>query len=76
MLAPLSLRGAAVGEHEAGAVDLQAGPAAVGLARLHGDDHAMLDAAMPMYDALYAWCAGDRSETHRWSEPAAVGVPA
>ncbi|MFO1244639.1 MAG: chromate resistance protein [Ramlibacter sp.] len=48
----------------------------LGLARLHGDDHAMLDAAMPMYDALYAWCAGDRSETHRWSEPAAVGVPA
>jgi hypothetical protein len=29
----------------------------LGLSRLHaGDDHAMLAAAMPLYDALYAWC--------------------
>jgi rhodanese-related sulfurtransferase len=29
----------------------------LGLSRLHAqDDHAMLEAGMPLYDALYAWC--------------------
>lgn len=28
----------------------------LGLSRLHADDHAMLATAMPLYDALYAWC--------------------
>ncbi|MDB5859814.1 MAG: hypothetical protein JWQ76_3503 [Ramlibacter sp.] len=27
-----------------------------GLSLLHADDHAMLQAALPLYDALYAWC--------------------
>ena len=27
-----------------------------GMSALHADDHAMLEAAMPVYDALYAWC--------------------
>ena len=27
----------------------------LGLSRLHEDDHAMLAAALPLYDALYAW---------------------
>jgi hypothetical protein len=27
-----------------------------GLSLLHTDDHAMLQAALPLYDALYAWC--------------------
>jgi rhodanese-related sulfurtransferase len=43
----------------------------LGMSRLHAyDDHAMLDAMMPVYDALYAWCldqAGGRTETHSWS---------
>jgi rhodanese-related sulfurtransferase len=43
----------------------------LGLSRLHAhDDHAMLNAAMPLYDALYAWCK-DRvlsvDESHRWN---------
>ena len=46
----------------------------LGLSRLHTDDHAMLDAAMPMYDALYTWCQsvstavwqGAPAETHNW----------
>ena len=46
----------------------------LGLSRLHTDDHAMLEAAMPLYDALYAWCAsvataiwqGTPAETHDW----------
>jgi rhodanese-related sulfurtransferase len=45
----------------------------LGLSRIHaGNDHAMLDAAMPMYDALHAWCqdkAAGRSEVHRWKQP-------
>jgi hypothetical protein len=29
----------------------------LGLSGLHAtDDHAMLEVAMPLYDALYAWC--------------------
>jgi rhodanese-related sulfurtransferase len=27
-----------------------------GMSRLHADDHAMLEAMMPVYDALYRWC--------------------
>jgi rhodanese-related sulfurtransferase len=48
----------------------------LGLSCLHTqDDHAMLDAAMPLYDALYAWCR-DRvtahDEAHNWSPEAMV----
>lgn len=39
----------------------------LGLSRLHAeDDHAMLEAAMPVYDALYAWCRDGQAESHRW----------
>jgi rhodanese-related sulfurtransferase len=42
----------------------------LGLSRLHAtDDHAMLAAAMPVYDALYAWChdkAHAQDEAHNW----------
>jgi rhodanese-related sulfurtransferase len=38
----------------------------LGLSRLHADDHAMLRAALPLYDALYAWCREGRGETHTW----------
>lgn len=44
-----------------------------GTARLHAqDDAAMLDAMMPIYDALYAWCVDQtlgRSERHAWTPP-------
>jgi rhodanese-related sulfurtransferase len=30
-----------------------------GLSRLHANDHNMLDAALPVYDALYAWCRSE-----------------
>ena len=54
----------------------------LGLSQLHTDDHAMLKAAMPMYDALYAWCQsastavwqGTPLEAHNWPpESAAEG---
>jgi rhodanese-related sulfurtransferase len=38
----------------------------LGLSRLHADDHAMLEAAVPLYDALYAWCRDGQGETHAW----------
>lgn len=52
----------------------------LGLSRLHAnDDHAMLEAAMPMYDALFAWCC-DRvqaqDERHSWQPTAMRGVAA
>ena len=43
----------------------------LGMSRLHAaDDHAMLEAMMPVYDALYAWCVDQvdgNAETHHWS---------
>jgi rhodanese-related sulfurtransferase len=43
----------------------------LGLSRLHeADDAAMLEAALPMYDALYAWCREARHESHRWQPEA------
>ena len=48
-----------------------------GLSRLHADkDHAMLEAAMPLYDALYAWCQDQVravDELHNW-KPALAGA--
>lgn len=38
----------------------------LGMSRLHGDDHAMLQATLPVYDALYAWCREAQGETHTW----------
>lgn len=39
----------------------------LGLSRLHADDHAMLEAALPIYDALHAWCQGGQGERHGWN---------
>ncbi|QQV78296.1 chromate resistance protein [Sphingomonas aliaeris] len=39
----------------------------LGLSRLHGDDHAQLDAGMAIYDALYRWCRDAQGETHNWT---------
>ena len=53
----------------------------LGLSRLHAtDDHAMLEAAMPLYDALYAWCrdrVAAQDEPHNWKpETMVTGAPA
>jgi rhodanese-related sulfurtransferase len=39
----------------------------LGLSRLHADDHDMLAAALPLYDALYEWCRAAQGERHSWS---------
>ena len=36
----------------------------VGLSRLYRDDNTQLDAAMPLYDALYRWARDGTTETH------------
>lgn len=43
----------------------------LGMSRLHADDHAMLRATLPVYDALHAWCREAQGETHTWKAHAA-----
>ena len=38
----------------------------LGLSATITDDALLLEQAMPMYDALYAWCKTARTETHSW----------
>lgn len=38
----------------------------LGMGRLIADDAALLDHALLVYDALYAWCRGARGERHGW----------
>jgi rhodanese-related sulfurtransferase len=41
----------------------------LGMSRTHQDDHAMLEAMMPIYDALFAWCKDKetgQAEQHNW----------
>ena len=47
--------------------------ASLGLSQRFGDDHEMLEQAMPLYDGLYAWCRAEVAgvhETHAWTAPA------
>ena len=47
----------------------------LGLSQLHrDDDHAMLEAAMPLYDALYAWCRSAQNEPHSWKPETMTGA--
>ncbi|MBK8072406.1 MAG: chromate resistance protein [Ramlibacter sp.] len=48
----------------------------LGLSCLYGDDTAMLEAALPFYDALYAWCREASAETHSWKPETMTGVAA
>jgi hypothetical protein len=47
----------------------------LGMSVLHQDDHAMLEATLPVYDALYAWCRNAQHETHSWN-PQLAAMPA
>jgi hypothetical protein len=38
----------------------------LGMGRLAKDDHALLDAMFPVYDALLAWARHARGERHAW----------
>jgi len=43
----------------------------LGLSRQFPDDHDMLHHGLTVYDALYTWAKGDRSEVHDWTYPPA-----
>lgn len=43
----------------------------LGLSANVADDMVLLEQAMPVYDALYAWCKTARGETHSWPQQAA-----
>jgi hypothetical protein len=43
--------------------------ASLGYSCLYSQDLAQLEAAMPLYDALYRWCCDAREETHNWPTP-------
>lgn len=43
---------------------------ALGMARLIADDQQLLEAQLPVYDALYAWCAHGEHAAHRWMDHA------
>ena len=38
----------------------------LGLSQMFADDHAMLQAGLTVYDALYAWARHARAERHGW----------
>ena len=68
---PLSMLARIVRGADTGDFDLDARAAgllaiSLGLSRLHADDLAQLEAALPVYDALYRWCLEARDETHTW----------
>ena len=46
----------------------------LGLSRLYEDDHAMLAAALTLYDALYAWCKWSQGESHGLNPAAMRGT--
>lgn len=51
----------------------------LGMSALHGEDHAMLAAMLPVYDALYAWCVqsvAGSAERHSWQAPKTQANPA
>jgi hypothetical protein len=39
----------------------------LGLSASYQDDHEMLEHAMTVYDAFYAWCGEHQHETHNWT---------
>ena len=44
----------------------------LGLSANVRDDIVLLEHAMPLYDALYAWCKTARNETHSWPQKVAT----
>jgi rhodanese-related sulfurtransferase len=44
----------------------------LGLSALFRDDQLLLEQAMLVYDALYAWCKTARDEPHSWPKPASA----
>lgn len=69
------VRGADTDRHELTPQSAGLMAISLGLSALHVDDHAMLDAALPVYDALYAWCRSVHAEKHSWNPDLMKGAP-
>lgn len=62
----LIVRGADTGRPELAPESAGLLSVSLGLSAIYDDDHAMLEAAMPVYDALYARAAAAADESHSW----------
>ena len=71
----LIVRGADTGRPQLAAQSAGLLAISLGLSHNFGDDHAMLEQGMVVYDALYAWCRYARDQAHGGS-PAPATVPA
>jgi hypothetical protein len=60
------VRAADTDQHELSAQAAGLLAISVGLSRMYRDDHAQLDAGMPLYDALYRWARDGQDEGHDW----------
>ncbi|HSV35487.1 MAG TPA: chromate resistance protein ChrB domain-containing protein, partial [Ramlibacter sp.] len=68
------VRGADTGRPELAPASAGLLSISLGLSKLHANDHAMLAQALPVYDALYAWCRGAQDETHTWNPDLMKGL--
>jgi hypothetical protein len=62
----LVIRGADTDRHELAPQSAGLLALSVGLSRQYRDDLQQLDAAMPLYDALYRWARDGHDEGHDW----------
>lgn len=65
-LAPI-IRGADTDRHDLAPEAAGLHAVSIGLSLIHGDDHALLEQGMIVYDALHAWATRARGERHDWS---------
>ncbi len=60
------VRGADTSRHELAAQCAGLLAITLGLSAIEGDDHRLLERAMPLYDGLYGWARFAAGETHGW----------
>jgi hypothetical protein len=62
----LIVRGADTDRHDLAPEAAGLHAISLGLALTHGEDQALLEDGLLIYDALYAWCARGQGERHTW----------
>jgi rhodanese-related sulfurtransferase len=62
----LAIRAADTNRHDLHPIAAGLLAISVGLSRQHKNDHAQLEAAIPLYDALYRWARDGHGEGHDW----------
>lgn len=61
------VRGADTDRHDMAPESAGLHAISLGLARNYGDDHALLQQGLVIYDALYAWACHAKGERHAWT---------